>query len=214
MNRTITTFIIAAILAAGFIISVPLQNTFAADKTINCEDGCKINFKGKNSIDIQFGGGSAGQQGEKGDKGETGDQGPKGDKGDPGDDGKDGKDAESQFDEDTVNRVNELTGKIDVLNEIIQSYENGTLGVPSEVEEPENPPVVNETQPPVVDNGTVIDNGTTTNPPGENNTNPVPEPLPDNGTVDNGTVVIPPVDNQTSNNDNGTDNDVNDSDNG
>ncbi len=190
-KQSIVAIIVASIMLVGFMVSTPMQTAFAADKTINCEDGCKINFKGKNDVDIEFGG--IGQQGEKGDKGDKGDQGeqgeqgpegpegPEGPQGPPGENGEDG----TEIDEDTMNRINELTGKIDVLNEIIASYENGTLGVPTEVEEEENE---TDTEPePPVDNGTTteppVDNGTTTEPP-----------------IDNGTTTEPPVDNGTGTN--------------
>jgi hypothetical protein len=180
-------------------------------KTIDCtgEHGCKVNFKGKTSVDMIFGGATKGDKGDKGDQGDPGAKGDKGDQGDPGENGKDGKDAEPQFDEDTVDRVNELTGKIDVLNEIIAGYENGTFGVPSEIEDNGD----NETEtPPVVDNGTTTENETTTEPlpPIDNTTTTEPvdnTTTTDNSTTtDNGTIPFPePVEN-TTNTENNTNN--------
>ena len=211
MNSSIMTLLIAGILSLGIVVATPLNVANAADKTINCndDDGCKINFKGKNNVDIIIGGagqqgeqgekgekgdkgdtgeagpegpqgpqGEQGEQGEKGEKGDTGEQGPQGEQGPAGEDGQDG----TTLDEDTVNGINELTGKLDIINEIIDAYENGTLGVPTEVEEPQE----NET-----DDEPIPTNDTDTEPEPlpDNDTDTEPEPLPDNqtDTTPNGT---------------------------
>lgn len=91
MQKQILTIalLITAVLATG-IIATPIQ-TFAADKTIDCEGGCTINFKGKNNVDIEIPAAGSGQQGEKGDKGDTGEKGDTGDQGPQGEVGPQGE---------------------------------------------------------------------------------------------------------------------------
>jgi collagen triple helix repeat protein len=200
-QRFLTATLLLATIATGFIVSTPLQ-TYAADKTINCEDGCKINFKGKNDIDIKFAGAGSGPQGEKGetgdkgDQGEVGPQGEQGIQGEKGDQGEQGLQGEpgpmgppgeqgAQGETGPAGPVgpagNASNGTIisaqdyDDLQIVLQMLRNGTLG--SEVTE-----VVNDTttQPPV-------DNGTTTNPPVDNGTIQIPEPVENQTNTDNQT---------------------------
>ncbi len=137
-----------AIITLAMIVPSSNNIALAADKTINCEDGCKINFKGKNDIDIKFGGGSgtvgpqgpAGEQGEKGDQGEQGvpgedgaqgEVGPAGPQGAAGEDGAAGQDA--NLTEDQVNTLQFVQDNRDSIETIIEMLNNGTLS--STVEE-------------------------------------------------------------------------------
>ena len=100
-------FLIAAIALAAMVIPT-YQIALAADKTINCDNGCKINFKGKNDVDIVIpagGTGTQGEKGDKGDKGDTGDPGAPGQDGTDGTDGQDGKDAELSEESDHSSKL-------------------------------------------------------------------------------------------------------------
>jgi hypothetical protein len=191
---------IAAILSLGIIVMSPLNIANAADKTINCEPGCKINFKGKNNVDIQFGGAGQGEKGDTGETGQQGEVGPAGEQGIQGETGAAGLDG--------VNGTNGVNGTqgpegpqgpagtaangtiisdqdYSDLQTVLQMLRNGTLSA----EITEVPPIVE----PPVDNGTApVDNGTI----------PIPEPNPDEPPVDNGTNVDngTTTDNGTSNN--------------
>ena len=150
-------FLIAAIALAAMVIPT-YQIALAADKTINCDNGSKINFKGKNDVDIVIPAGGTGTQGEKGDKGDKGDTGDPGAPGQDGTDGTDGQDCkDAELSEDQTTALNFLTENQDSLSTVIEMLNNGTLGASID-EVPDNGN--NETQPPV-DNGTNTETNST-----------------------------------------------------
>jgi len=220
---TSTAIVLAVIISMVMIPSNTLATSKKdGDKDINC-DGCKLRFSGKNDVTITFpsgGGGAAGQQGpegpqgpageqgpagpqgaqgeqglqgEKGDQGPAGDQGPQGEQGPQGDTGPAGGGGNQTLTNEQIDAVDYVTVNFDTLKEIIDAWNEGTLGVPSEVSgnvtENENetaPPVSNETETGgnVTGNITLPEGGTGTG----NITGNITEPLP--ATNETGNVPI------------------------
>jgi hypothetical protein len=206
--------LIGAVLSIG-LVTIPIpQEGFAASKKVDCDKGCKLEFKGgKNSIDIIVSGGGGGQgsqgptgpagpqgdtgpagpQGEKGETGpagETGPQGPQGERGEQGpkgDTGPAGGGGNQTLTDEQLAAVDFVNSNKDALQALVDAWTSGALVLVNASEgnqTTEQPPIANETQPPVA-NETV--------PPVANETQPpVNETQPP---VSNETV--PPVSNET-----------------
>ena len=214
-TKTITSLLLAAIIASGFVAYSPLQNAFAVDKTINCEQGCKINFKGKNDIDIQFAGTGSGEKGDKGDKGDTGEQGPQGEQGLQGEVGPQGE--QGVQGPEGPQGPQGPAGFNGTQGEQGPAGINGTQGEqgPAGPEGPQGPAgtAANGT---ILSDGdyadlqtvlTMLRNGTLSSTVSQVNTTiPIPP-------VDNGTIPIPPVDNSTNENNETTSNNETDNNN-
>jgi hypothetical protein len=188
---------------------IPSNIAVADSKKIDC-DGCTLKFKGKNEVVITFP--SAGGSGEKGDKGETGDTGPagpQGDKGDKGDTGETGAQGPAgdqgaqgeqgpkgdtgaaggggneTLTDEQIDAIDYINVNLDTLAEIIDAWNAGTLGVPSEVS---GNVTENVTTPEVP-----VSNETTTPAPIENVTIPTP-PINETGNIPinvTGNITIP-----------------------
>jgi hypothetical protein len=176
----------------------------AADKRVDCDKGCKLEFKGgKNSIDIivSGGGGGAGAQGPKGDtgpqgpqgqegpagpqgeqgaqgeqgpKGDTGDVGPQGETGPKGDTGAAGGGGNQTLTDEQLEAVDYVNSNIDAIKALVDAWNSGALVLVNASETN-----VTTEQPPVA-NETV--------PPVANETVPVPPVENENVT---GNVTVP-----------------------
>jgi len=86
-NRLATAVLTIAIISisASFILMPQMALAAESKKKVDCDKGCKLEFKGgKNSIDIIVSGGGGGAAGAQGPKGDTGPQGPQGQEGPAG----------------------------------------------------------------------------------------------------------------------------------
>jgi hypothetical protein len=204
--------LIGAVLSIG-LITIPNVGE-AASKKVDCDKGCKLEFKGgKNSIDIIVSGGGggagaqgptgpagpqgdtgpAGPQGEKGETGpagETGPQGPQGERGEQGpkgDTGPAGGGGNQTLTDEQLAAVDFVNSNKDALQALVDAWTSGALVLVNASEgnqTTEQPPVANETVPPVANE---------TQPPVANETVP---PVA-NETVPPVNETQPPVSNET-----------------
>ena len=141
--------------------------------------------------------GAQGEQGPQGEAGPAGDQGVAGEQGPKGDTGVPGGNGNQSFTDEQMDAVDYVTVNFNTIKEIVDAWNAGTLGVPSEVEgnvteTPANEttttpaPIENETAPPV-------SNETTPEVPVENVTIPTP-PINETGNVPinvTGNITVP-----------------------
>jgi hypothetical protein len=211
--------LIGAVLSIG-LVTIP-QEGFAASKKVDCDKGCKLEFKGgKNSIDIIVSGGGggagaqgptgpagpqgdtgpAGPQGEKGETGpagETGPQGPQGERGEQGpkgDTGPAGGGGNQTLTDEQLAAVDFVNSNKDALQALVDAWTSGALVLVNASEgnqTTQQPPVANETVPPVA-NETVPPVSNETVPAG-NITGNITLPINQTGNVINmtGNITIP-----------------------